>query len=134
MNGYVHGNNLHKLEYDPSIYYGYEPLVAATKKDGTVIYPHLPLLSLDLTYSGYLQFGGRLSSVHHPGMFVVGFGSFMFHGTMRLRWEMWDEVPMFLGDRRGHRKLMGPWKRLLKYPRRDGVLINDAISCCFEFY
>eukprot|EP00435_Cladocopium_sp_Y103_P036509 s1108_g9.t1 len=28
-------------------------------------------------------------------MFVVGFGSFMFHGTMRFRWEMWDEVPMF---------------------------------------
>ena len=23
-------------------------------------------------------------------MFVVGFGSFMFHGTMRFEWEMWD--------------------------------------------
>ncbi|CAE7506270.1 YDC1 [Symbiodinium microadriaticum] len=29
-------------------------------------------------------------------MFVVGLGSFMFHGTMRFEWEMWDEVPMFL--------------------------------------
>mmetsp|Transcript_26817 Transcript_26817/g.62827 ORF Transcript_26817/g.62827 Transcript_26817/m.62827 type:complete len:272 (+) Transcript_26817:61-876(+) len=29
-------------------------------------------------------------------MFVVGCGSFMFHGTMRFEWEMWDEVPMFL--------------------------------------
>lgn len=28
-------------------------------------------------------------------MLVVGAGSFMFHGTMRFEWEMWDEVPMF---------------------------------------
>jgi len=25
---------------------------------------------------------------------VVGFGSFMFHGTMRFGWQLWDEIPM----------------------------------------
>jgi len=29
-------------------------------------------------------------------MAVVGMGSFMFHGTMRFKWEMLDEVPMVL--------------------------------------
>lgn len=57
--------------------------------------PFFMLPALYCLYRSYGVYDLRVQMIW-ISMFVVGFGSFMFHGTMRFRWEMWDEVPMFL--------------------------------------
>jgi len=46
-------------------------------------------------YRGWGVFDLRLSALWF-NMILVGVGSFMFHGTMRFKWELLDEVPMLM--------------------------------------
>jgi len=79
--------------------------------------PSFCLPALYCLYRGYGTCDLRVRMIWYS-MFVVGFGSFMFHGTMRFEWEMWDEVPMFflvlsaiLSKDDVHWITSGVWKR-----------------------
>jgi len=67
-------------------------------------------------YRGRNQFDFRLMFLW-ANMVIVGIGSFMFHASMRFKWEMFDEVPMLMFILSGlltkddtHACMSGRWK------------------------